>query len=104
MAIAQTVYKTSSPYYTTQYLDSKFLDILSYRTLTPQADDIYKQIGATYQYRPDLMSFDLYKTADYWWVFAIRNKDTIIDPVWDFKAEKFIYIPKLTTIINQLGL
>jgi hypothetical protein len=104
MAIKSAEYKKTSPYYNTGLLDNKFLDILSYRTIPAEADDILTQIGATYQYRPDLLSFDLYGTVDYWWVFIIRNRDLIIDPVWDFKAEKKIYIPKLETIRQSLGI
>ena len=102
--MATTVtYKKTSPYFKTPLMDNKFLDLLNYRVIPAQADDLYKQIGNTYQYRPDLMSFDLYGTVDYWWVFIIRNRDTIIDPVWDFKAETYIYIPKLETLTKNLG-
>lgn len=102
MAIS-TSYKNSSPYSNTQYLDGKFLDLLTYKVLPAQSDDIYKQIGNTWQYRPDLMSYDLYQTVDYWWVFMVRNRDVIIDPIWDFTADKMIYIPKLQTIVTTLG-
>jgi hypothetical protein len=95
-------YQNTSPYFTTGYLDGKFLDILNYRSFPIQADDIYKQIGATYQYRPDLLSFDLYQTSGYWWVFIVRNKNLIYDPIWDFTADKMIYIPKLNTILASL--
>ena len=103
MAFSNAVYKGTSPYFSTGLLDNKFLDLMVYRTLPPQVDDIYKAIGSTYQYRPDLMSFDLYGRVDYWWVFIMRNRDTLRDPVWDFTAEKEIYIPKLSTIVNFLG-
>jgi hypothetical protein len=103
MAITPTSYKSTSPYYGTGYLEGKFLDIMGNRSIPAQSDDLYKQIGSTWQYRPDLLSYDLYKTVDYWWVFAARNKDIIKDPIWDFTAEKSIYIPKLSTILQSLG-
>lgn len=53
-------------------------------------------INQRYEGRPDLLSYDEYGTPSYWWVFAIRNPDTIIDPVNDFKAGRDIYIPKMT--------
>jgi len=96
-------YKSSSPYSTTGLFDGKFLDILDYRTIPPQADDVYKQITATYHRRPDLMSYDLYGTVEFWWVFILRNRDILVDPVWDFTEDKFIYIPKLSTILANLG-
>ena len=103
MAITPVVYRSSSPYATTEYIEGKFLDILNYKKLPAEADDIYQAIGATYEYRPDLMSFDLYKSPEYWFVFALRNRDVLIDPVWDFKAETKIYIPKLNTVLRYLG-
>jgi len=95
-------YKTSSPYSSTLVFDNKFLDILNYRPLPAEADDIYTPIAAAYHLRPDLMSFDLYGTVDFWYVFMLRNIDVIKDPIYDFKEGTPIYIPKKTTIINSL--
>jgi len=39
-----------------------------------------------------------------WWVFAMRNINTIEDPVYDFEPGKSIYIPKKETIFATLGL
>jgi len=96
-------YKTNSPYSKTPLFDNNFLDILEYKPLPAKADDIYKQITATYHRRPDLMSYDLYGTVDFWYVFMMRNRDLILDPVWDFTEDKFIYIPKIDTILAALG-
>lgn len=103
MGIVNVQYKGTSPYYHTPLFDNKFLDILNYKTLQPHADDIYKPIGVTYQYRPDMMAFDLYGSSDWWWVFIMRNRDSLLDPVWDFTADKKIYIPKLSTILEYIG-
>ena len=40
---------------------------------------------------------------DFWYVFMLRNRDIIIDPIWDFTEDKKIYIPKLSTILQALG-
>jgi hypothetical protein len=103
MTIATASYSPTSPYFKTGLIDNKFLDILNYQTIPAQADDIYQQITTTYQYRPDLLSFDLYGKVDYWYVFILRNRDLLRDPVWDFTADKQIYIPKLSTILTTLG-
>jgi len=103
MALINAQYKGTSPYYNTRLFDNKFLDILNYKTIVAQADDIYKPISATYQHRPDMMSYDLYGTSDWWWVFIMRNRDTLVDPIWDFTADKKIYIPKLSTVLQYLG-
>ena len=98
-----TTYKKSSPYGGTPYLEGKFLDIWNYKTIPPQADDIFTEITATYQFRPDLMSFDLYGTVEYWWVFIMRNRDVLRDPIFDFTTGTGIYIPKLSTIQSNIG-
>lgn len=103
MTTREVRYKSNSPYYGTGLIDGKFLDLLEYRTLPAESDDILKQIGPIYQYRPDLLSYDLYKTTDFWYVFILRNRDLIKDPVWDFTADKKIYIPKLNTVLSNLG-
>ena len=50
MSISASKYKNTSPYFETGYLDGKFLDLLTVRKFPAMPDDIYKQIGATYQY------------------------------------------------------
>jgi hypothetical protein len=52
-------------------------------------------ITAKYHKRPDLLSYEKYGTPDYWWVFMLRNKDVLNDPIDDFVAGKNIYIPKV---------
>jgi hypothetical protein len=103
MAISSVTYKSTSPYYSTDYLDNKFLDIMNNRSIPALANDKYITITPTYQYRPDLLSYDLYKRSDYWWVFAARNKDKIIDPIWDFTVGKGIYVPSELTLRDALG-
>jgi len=103
MAI-NTKYNTNSPYRETPFIEGKFLDILTPREFPAQADDLYKQIGSQFQYRPDLLSWWVYDTTDYWWVFMMRNRDVIVDPIWDFTADKYIYIPKKDTLTRILAL
>lgn len=54
-------------------------------------------------HRPDLLSFDLYGDVSYWWVFAVRNKDLIKDPVYDLVPGRTIYLPTLETIRDSIG-
>ena len=48
--------------------------------------------------RPDLLAYDRYGSSRYWWLFAMRNKDIIIDPIQDFKTGITIRIPKLENV------
>lgn len=97
-----TIYSKSSPYYTTGY-DSGYLDVINFRNIPAQTDDIYFEITKNYENRPDLLAYDLYKDVGLWWVFAVRNRSTIKDPVFDFVAGTKIYIPKITTIKTALS-
>lgn len=96
-------YSKYSPYKNTTLLDNKFLDTLVERPIPKLADDILFTITHIYQYRPDRLAYDLYKDPMLWWVFAVRNKNTLNDPVWDFKPGVKIFLPKLSTIEEVLG-
>lgn len=96
-------YSASSPYATTETY-GQFLDIMQYRKITKRADDVIYTIGSVYQYRPDMLAFDLYSDAGLWWVFAVRNPNVIKDPVFDFVPGAVIYIPKKETLTADLGL
>jgi hypothetical protein len=95
-------YSSASPYYetsTTQF----YLDVMVDRPIPKETDDNLFQIIQVYQYRPDLLAFDLYDDAGLWWVFYQRNPNTLIAPPWDFAVGVEIYIPKITTIRSVLG-
>ena len=56
-----------------------------------------------YQYKPDKLSYDLYNTPVYYWVFMVRNIDLIRDPIWDLKSGMVIMVPTLARL-QILGL
>jgi hypothetical protein len=74
------------------------------RPIPRETDDIKFTINQTYQYRPDLLAFDLYGNSALWWVFYQRNPNTLTQPVLDFKAGKQIYIPKKSVLEDTLGI
>ena len=96
-------YTATSPYFTTGY-SQFFLDVMVNRPIPKQTDDILFNINTTYQYRPDLLAFDLYNNAGLWWVFYQRNPNTLTKPPLDFVANTQIYVPKITTLQTVLGL
>jgi hypothetical protein len=96
------VYDSTSPYYLTGY-SQFFLDTMTNRPIPKQPDDILFQINLTYQYRPDLLAFDLYNNSKLWWVFYQRNPNTLQAPPLDFAAGVSIYLPKLSTLKSALG-
>ena len=96
------VYNSTSPYFATPYAQF-YLDIMTNRVIPKELDDQLFQINETYQYRPDMLAFDLYDTPDLWWVFYQRNPNTLTAPPWDFVAGETIYLPKITTLQTVLG-
>ena len=95
-------YDATSPYFTTEY-SQFFLDVMQNRPIPKENDDLLFKINLTYQYRPDLLAFDMYDNAGLWWVFYQRNPNTLTAPPLDFKAGTQIYLPKLSTLRNVLG-
>lgn len=96
------MYKKNSPYFKTSIVNG-YLDVMSFRDLPYERDDILFEVTATYENRPDLLAYDIYNDPGLWWVFAIRNKRIIKDPIYDLKAGVKIYLPKISTIKSVLG-
>jgi alpha-L-fucosidase len=95
-------YDATSPYFETTY-SQFFLDTMVNRPIPKESDDLTFTINTTYQYRPDLLAFDLYGIAGLWWVFYQRNPNTLQAPPLDFKTGTLIYLPKITTLKSALG-
>ena len=98
------LYPATSPYYTTDIVNSNFLDFMENRGISSQPSDVYWIITPTYEYRPDLLAFDTYANPSLWWVFAQRNPNRLKDPYFDFIAGVGIYIPKMSMLTQVLGL
>ena len=95
-------YNSTSAYYNTSY-SQFYLDVMANRPIPKDADDLLWEITETYQYRPDLLAYDLYQTSTLWWVFYQRNPNTLQAPPLDFKAGTVIYLPKINTLRTALG-
>lgn len=96
-------YTKTSPYFTTLQTNG-YLDVMSYRDIPNQNDDILFTVTKNYEHRPDLLAYELYGDVGLWWVFAVRNKNIIKDPVFDLNAGLKIHLPKLSTIKTALGI
>jgi alpha-L-fucosidase len=100
--MAKVQYRTTSPYFQTSTYGN-FLDVMANRSITKNPDDVLYKIDKVYEYRPDMLAFDLYGDSALWWVFAQRNPNALKDPLFDFRAGTQIYIPKKTTLQQDLG-
>ena len=64
--------------------------------------DYYVEIPTKYDLKPGLMAFDLYGNSQLLWVFSVMNRETINDPLFDFRAGKIIRIPTSTRLNNLI--
>lgn len=104
MAFNNNLYPKTSPYNNTTIVNGKYLDIMVNVPIPLLASDVLWQITKVYEYRPDLLAYDLYTDSRLWWVFAQRNPNNLKDPYFDFTTGKSIYIPKLSTLQQVLGI
>ena len=95
-------YDSTSPYFATPFAQF-YLDVMVNRAIPRETDDLPFVITTTYQYRPDLLAFDLYNTGSLWWVFYQRNPNTLTRPPFDFDVGLQIYLPKVSTLKSVLG-
>lgn len=98
-----TTYNKTSPYFNTS-LTKGYLDVATFRDIPVNDDDVLYQVSKEYEYRPDLLAYELYKDSNLWWVFAVRNPSKIKDPIFDLEAGVIIYLPKISTLQNSLGI
>lgn len=96
------IYDSTSPYFDTRF-SQFYLDVMVNRAIPKMPDDLEWVITGTYQYRPDLLAYDLYQTSTLWWVFYQRNPNALQAPPLDFKTGTTIYLPKMTTLQETLG-
>lgn len=105
MATNQGLYSASSPYYNTNVVNEQYLDVMDYTPIPMNPSDVYYTILPVYEYRPDLLAYDLYGNANLWWVFASRNPNVLgPDPYFNFTAGLGIYIPTIEILRVVLGI
>ena len=102
--MSNSLYPLTSPYNSTSIFNNKFLDVMVNRPIPMSPSDVYYTILPVYEYRPDMFAYDMYGDPRLWWVFAQRNPNRLKDPLFDFKAGLGIYVPKLDTLKQVLGL
>lgn len=103
--MSSVTYANYSPYAKTNtFGNGQFLDLLVYPNITKKPDDVIFTINKIYEFRPDMLAYDLYNNSGLWWVFRARNPNTLDDPIFDFQAGVSIYIPQKPTLVNDLGI
>jgi alpha-L-fucosidase len=95
-------YGPTSAYYNTG-ITQFYLDVMVNRSIPKLQDDLMVEINQTYQYRPDLLAYDLYGDGALWWVFYQRNPNTLTAPPLDFRTGTKIFLPQIDTLRETLG-
>jgi hypothetical protein len=96
-------FPSTSPYFTTGQT-SWYTGPINFRAIPPDTNDSFiPSLDKKYENRPDRLSQDLYNTPAYWWVFMVRNMDTIRDPIWDMVAGISIYVPSASYLQSIVG-
>ena len=98
-------FPSNSPYYATPQT-TWYTSNYVFRPIPPDTsggDSLITSLESTYQYRPDRLSYDLYNTPAYWWIFCVRNPFLRPDPIWSFTTGISIYVPSLAYLNKVLG-
>ena len=99
MAHGNVSYDSKSPYANTPFVDF-YLGLYVDRPIRPDPSDILIEVEDKFRHRPDLLSFDLYGTTKYWWVFVRRNINKMRDPIFDLQPKLEIWVPTAERLQN----
>lgn len=97
--MAKILYPRDSFYKKTK-INTWYLDIWEPISIPESGNDIEITIPSNFHLRPDLASYNFYNTPKLWFVFALRNKDVLKDPIFDFRSGLTIVVPPKELIRN----
>ena len=95
-------HQSSSQYFTTPIKNNRYLDVLNLRFISKDPSDLKITIDAKYANRPDLLAYELYQNPNLWWVLVVRNMDTLVDPLDDFREGVEIYAPTAQRVFGEI--
>lgn len=97
-------YKRTSPYFRTIQINFliEYLEFYKNRPVPADLSDELIAIDPKFNKRPDLLSNDLYGTPDLWWIFAVRNPNLIIDPIYDLTSGLEIFVPTRKRMFSNI--
>ena len=88
-----SIYKNSNT-------DGFFLSYYEPINITKDSSDYYIEIPTKYDMKPGLLANDLYGDPHLLWVFSVMNRETINDPLFDFREGKIIRIPTKSRLLS----
>lgn len=87
-----TNYKSSSVYRNT-LINEKYLETYEPPIEVDLTATRKIEVESRYKHRPDLLAHDLYGDSDLWWVFALYNRNIIVDSIYDLVPGIHIRVP-----------
>jgi hypothetical protein len=94
-------YRKNSPWADTPQ-NTLYLENLIYRDIPKGKDDAPYVIENQYNHRPDLLAHDLYGDSKLWWVFVVRNRSVLKDPIFDFVPGVTIFCPRKEDVLTAI--
>jgi len=85
-------------FYAITPISNRFLGIWQPINVPSNLIDQVYIIPTKYELRPDLAANQFYGNPKLWYIFGLRNKDLLVDPIYDFKAGLEIFIPSRDNI------
>lgn len=70
-----------------------FMEYYEPKKMNFDITDYYMVIPTKFDLKPGGLAYELYGNAQLLWVFSVFNRDTIADPLFDFRAGKIIRVP-----------
>lgn len=106
MSTTNIQYDSSSPYYTTSFsANGQYLGLWNFRAIPASKNDLVITISSAYHLRPDLLAHDMFGDARLWWIFAIRNPNTLAsDPLGNFTQGTQIIVPDAAALKSALSI
>lgn len=89
---------TGDSFYASTPIRGRFLDIWRPIEIPSNINDQVYSIPKKYEFRPDLAANFFYGNSKLWYIFGLRNKDVLIDPIYDFKEGLEIFVPTRDSI------
>lgn len=99
----KTIYKQTDFYYNTPIEDKTYLSFLEDRRVPLDDSDVYIVVQPRHQFKPYILSYDLYSSEDYWWVIARHNMDLLIDPIRDLREGMVLRVPTVDRVKRFIG-
>jgi len=83
MAVVRSIYSKTP-------IKDFYLDLAKFSTAKDLSIDGRNLIDHTVtpkqQHRPDLLSYELYGSSNYWWTIVMLNRNILKDPIRDLKT------------------